>query len=170
MATFSRRAVLEWTGDIPRGTGAVTAGSAAFAVPATFPRLAGEPPGATTPEELLAASDASCFGIGLRSMLAQRGGSAERVRVTATVTAEKGAGAIRLRSSHLAAVVEGLAGVEPAALAEVARAAEEGCTISAALRPTVAITVEVTVQEGRGRSAETGTTAGTTAGTTVGTA
>lgn len=147
MATFSRHATLEWRGDVPRGTGAVRAGNAAFAVPATFPRVAGDPPGATTPEELLAASHAACFGIGLRSVLAARGGSAGRVHVTATVTAEKGAHGIRLQSSHLDATVEGLAGVAPDALPEIARAAEAGCTISAAIRGAVAITVEIRATE-----------------------
>jgi osmotically inducible protein OsmC len=140
MASFSRSAVLDWTGDVARGSGRVAAGSAAFDVPATFPRLAGEPAGATTPEELLAASHATCFGIGLRSVLAQRGGTAGRIRVTATVTAEKGSGRIRIEAAHLEAVVEGLAGVEPGALDEIARAAEEACTISAALRPAVRVT------------------------------
>ena len=143
MASFSRSAVLEWSGDVARGTGRVDAGSGAFGAAATFPRLAGEPSGATTPEELLAASHATCFGIGLRSVLAQRGGTASRVRVTATVTAEKGAGRIRIEAAHLQAAVEGLAGVDPAALEEIARAAEEACTISAVLRPTVRVTVGV---------------------------
>jgi osmotically inducible protein OsmC len=143
MASFSRSAVLDWTGDVPRGTGRVDAGSGAFGVAATFPRLAGEPAGFTTPEELLAASHATCFGIGLRSVLAQRGGTAARVRVTATVTAEKGGGRIRVEAAHLEGVVDGLAGVEPAALDEIARVAEAACTISAVLRPTVRVTVNV---------------------------
>lgn len=143
MASFSRHAVLEWTGDVPRGSGRVTAGSSAFTTAVTFPRLAGEPSGATTPEELLAASHATCFGIGLRSVLAQRGGSAERITVTATVHADKGGGAIRIQRAHLEARVIGLAGVAADALAEIARAAEEACTISTVLRATVPITVAV---------------------------
>lgn len=143
MASFARQAVLEWSGDVPRGSGRVSAGSAAFALASTFPRLAGEPAGATTPEELLAASHATCFGIGLRSVLTARGGSASHVRVTATITAEKGGGAIRLQAAHLDGVVEGLTGVAPATLAEIAEAAEALCTISAVLRATIPVTVEV---------------------------
>ena len=145
MATFSRRATIEWNGDVLRGAGAVTAGSDTFSVGVTFPRIAGEPPQTTTPEELLAACHATCFGIGLRSVIGHRGGGATRVRVTATVTAVKGGGAIRLRSSHLEGEVEGLAGLSPETLPEIARAAEEGCTISAAIRAAVAITVDVRV-------------------------
>ena len=143
MTTFSRRATLEWSGDVVRGSGTVAAGSEAFAVAATFPRIHGEPPGSTSPEELLAAAHASCFGIGLRSVIAQRGGTVRRVRVTATVTAEKGGGAIRIHSSALAGEVEGLAGVDPVTLPDIGRAAEEQCTISAAIRGTVAIHVDV---------------------------
>ena len=143
MATFSRRATLDWSGDVLRGAGAVTAGSEAFAVGATFPRMRGEPAGSTTPEELLAAAHATCFGIGLRSVIAQRGGTAACVHVTATITADKGAGAIRIQSSHPVGEVEGLARVSPEALPDIARAAEEGCTVSAAIRGTVAISVDV---------------------------
>lgn len=149
-ATFSRQAVLDWDGDVLRGAGAVRAGTGAFDVPATFPRVAGDPEGATTPEELLAATHAVCFGIALRSVLAQHGGSARHVQVTATVTAEKGGTAgqgIRVRASHLAGLVEGLAGVEPGVLSEIARVAEERCTISAAIRDAVAITVAIRTAE-----------------------
>jgi osmotically inducible protein OsmC len=143
MATFSRRAVAVWTGEVARGTGTVTAGTDAFAVAMAFPRLGGEPPNTTTPEELLAASHANCYAIALRSVLGQRRGTAQRVSVTATITAEKGAGAIRVLSSHLEAVVEGLKGVEPDQVNEVALAAEAACTISNAIRGAVAITVNV---------------------------
>lgn len=143
MAVFSRRAVLDWSGDVLHGAGTVSAGSQAFGVAATFPRLGGEAPGTTTPEELLAASHATCFGIGLRSVIAQRGGTARRVLVTATITADKGARGIRIQGSHLDGVVEGLAGIDPDTLPEIGRAAEEGCTISAAIRPAVNITVQV---------------------------
>jgi osmotically inducible protein OsmC len=143
MATFSRHAVAVWTGDVARGQGRVTAGSEAFAVPMTFPRLAGEPRGATTPEELLAASQANCYAIALRSVLAQRGAIARRVSVTATITADKGAGVIRLVSSHLEGAVEGLEGIDAAALREVAKAAEDACTISNAIRSAVPVTLNI---------------------------
>ena len=141
--SFSRRATLEWNGDVVHGSGHVTAGSQAFSIPATFPRVAGDPPGPTTPEELLAASHATCFGIGLRSVLAQRGGSANRVQVTATVTAEKGQGLIRIQAAHVECVIEGLSGIDSHLLDEIGRATEEACTISAVLRASVPVTVSV---------------------------
>lgn len=126
-----------------RGSGVVMPRSEAFSAAATFPRLSGDPDRTTTPEELLAASHAVCFGIGLRSVLAQRGGRASKVRVTATITAEKGSGAIRIRSSHLEAYVEGLEAVHVDGLPEIAQATKEACAISAVLRESVAITVNV---------------------------
>jgi lipoyl-dependent peroxiredoxin len=145
MATFSRRAVLQWDGDIPGGSGLVVAGSDAFSVGANFPSISGDPPGKTTPEELLAASHATCYGIGLRSLIARRGGRARRVSVTATVTAEKGPQGIRLRSSHLAGIVDGLEGIDESALQELAHETEERCTISIAIRGAVAVSSEVRV-------------------------
>jgi osmotically inducible protein OsmC len=143
MAVFSRRAVLEWEGDIPGGTGRLVAGSSAFAVGAIFPSIGGDPAGTTTPEELLAASHATCYGIGLRSLIARRGGRARRVSVTATVTAEKGPQGIRLQSSRLAGIVEGLEGIAESQLRQLARETEERCTISIAIRGAVEVSSEV---------------------------
>ena len=84
MMQFTRSATLDWNGDVQHGKGTVTAGSTAYSVPVTFPHLSGEPSGMTTPKELMAASHATCFGIGLRSVIKRHGGSAQRVRVTAT--------------------------------------------------------------------------------------
>ena len=143
MAVFSRRAVLQWEGDIPDGAGLVTPGSGAFTVGAIFPSIAGDPPGKTTPEELLAAAHATCYGIGLRSLIARHGGRARRVSVTATVTAEKEPQGIRLQSSHLTGIVDGLEGIEESSLQELARETEERCTISIAIRGSVAVSSEV---------------------------
>jgi len=141
--TFARSAQLFWEGDVVRGSGKVLAGSGAFTIAATFPTLRGEPPDTTTPEELLAASHAVCYGIGLRSILARRGGSASRIVVTATITADKGDGAIRIRRSHLSAVVEGLGGVAADALPEIGAAAKRECTISTAIGGSVEVSYDV---------------------------
>ena len=145
MATFWRRAETQWEGEVLHGTGHVTADTSAFVLPVTFPSTHGEPPGKTTPEELLAASHAACFGIGLRSLIGRRGGRASRVTVTATVTAEKGADGIRIQSSHLTGDVEALEKLDYTQLQDIAREAAEGCTISIAIRDAVRITHEVRV-------------------------
>ena len=142
--TFTRSAELAWEGDVVRGSGTVQAGSGAFSVAATFPTLRGEPQGTTTPEELLAASHAACFGIGVRSVIGRRGGSASRIVVTATLTGEKGPEGIRLRRSHLSGVVHGLEGIDAGALSEIGSEAERECTISTAIRGAVSITHAIT--------------------------
>ena len=147
MAVFSRRAVLQWDGEVPGGSGEVAAGSGAFTVGAMFPSIAGDPAGKTTPEELLAASHATCYGIGLRSLIARRGGSARRVSVTATVTAEKGPQGIRLQSSHLTGIVEGLEGIDESELQQLARETEERCTISIAIRDAVSVSSEIRIAD-----------------------
>jgi len=143
MARFSRSAVLEWNGDVTRGSGTVEAGTEAFVAAASFPRLLGEAQGVTTPEELLAASHAVCFGIGPRSVTRRHGGSARRVTVEATITAEKGSEGIKIRSAHLRGRIEGLDGIERGQLEEIADETANGCTISQAIRGNVAITHEV---------------------------
>jgi osmotically inducible protein OsmC len=143
MATFARHVDLAWTGTLMDGKGTAAAGTGAFTLPVTFPSRI-DPTGdtATTPEELLAASHAVCFGMVLTNTIAKKGGTASRVRVTATVTADKGDAGIKVVSSHLAATVEGLEGIDAPTLSELAEGAEKGCPISNAIRGNVAITVE----------------------------
>ena len=85
-----------------------------------------------------------CYGIGLRSVIGRRGGRASRLAVTARITAEKAPDGIRVRRSHLSAIVEGLEGVDESTLAEIGRTVEQECTISSAIRGTVEISYDVT--------------------------
>jgi osmotically inducible protein OsmC len=142
VATFERHVDLEWTGDLMSGSGTARAGTGAFTLPMTFPSRIGEGDGKTTPEEMMAAAHAACYGMGLTATIGRQGGKASRVRVTATVTADKGDAGIKIVSSHLKATVEGLEGLDRAALAELAKTAEQRCPISNALRGNVNITVE----------------------------
>lgn len=143
MAIFARHVDVEWIGTLMEGSGTAKAGTGAFTVPVTFPsRIAAEADGKTTPEELMAAAHAVCYGMVLTNTIGKQGGTARKVRVTATVTADKGDAGIKVVSSHLKATVEGLEGIDQATLGELATGAEKGCPISNAIRGTVAITVE----------------------------
>lgn len=141
MATFSRRADVEWTGGLMDGAGHATAGTGAFSLPVTFPSRIGEGDGKTTPEELLAASHAVCYAMGLAATLGRLGAKANTIRVAATVTADKGEKGIQIQSSALNVTVEGLEGVDAGRLPDIASTAEAGCPISNALRASVKITV-----------------------------
>ena len=145
MSTFARHADVDWTGTLLEGSGKASAGTGAFSLPVTFPsRIAAEGDGKTTPEELLAAAHAVCYAMVLTNVIGKQGGKARRVRVTSTVTGDKSDAGLKVVSSHLKAVVEGLEGIDPATIGEVATGAEKGCPISNAIRGSVAITVEAT--------------------------
>src|SRR5712691_8437258 len=131
---------MEWTGGLMDGKGTAKAGTGAFTLPMTFPSRIGEPDGKTTPEEMIAAAHAACYAMGLTATIGRQGGKASRVRVTATVTADKGEAGIKIVSSHLKASVERLEGIDPSKLDEIAQTAERGCPVSNALRGNVAIT------------------------------
>ena len=146
--SFKRSAQLTWEGAVVGGSGQVTAGSNAFETAATFPTLRGERAGTTTPEELLAASHAVCYGIGLRSVIAREGGTAEKIVVVATITAEKGAEGIRIRGSHLDAVIHNLKGIDVAELSRIGFLVEEQCTISSAIAGKVAISHQLSAVHG----------------------
>ena len=143
MATFARHADVEWTGTLMEGNGTARAGTGAFTQPVTFPsRIAEAADDKTTPEELLAAAHAVCYTMVLTNTITKQGGKASRVRVTATVTGDKSDAGLKVVSSHLKATVEGLEGIDTAALSDLATGAEKGCPVSNALRGNVAITVE----------------------------
>jgi osmotically inducible protein OsmC len=144
MATFSRTATVDWAGGLMDGKGQVKAGTSAFTLPVTFPARVGEPEGHTSPEELVAASHAACYAMALNATLGRKGASAAKTNVTATVSADKGEGGIKLTSSKLQVTVEGLQGLDKAEFPEVAREAEKGCPISNALRGSLQIDVDAT--------------------------
>jgi len=142
MAIFSRSVTVDWSGSIMEGTGEAKAGSGAFTLPVTFPSRIGEPAGKTSPEELIAAAHASCYAMALNATVGRKGGSIARTHITATVTADKGESGIKLTTSKLKVVAEGLTGIEKSQFAEVAREAEKGCPISNALRGNLQIDVD----------------------------
>jgi osmotically inducible protein OsmC len=125
------------------GNGTVKAGTSAFTLPVTFPsRIAESGDGKTTPEEMLAAAHAVCYAMVLANTIGKQGGKAVRLRVTATVTAEKSDAGLKVASSNLKATVEGLEGIEKGALQDLAAGAEKGCPISNAIRGNVSIGVD----------------------------
>lgn len=124
------------------GKGEAKAGTGAFRLPVTFPSRIGEPAGHTSPEELMAASHASCYAMALNATLGRKQASASRTLITATVTADKSEAGIKLVSSKLKVTAEGLKGIDKSQFAEVAREAESKCPISNAIRGNLQIEVE----------------------------
>jgi osmotically inducible protein OsmC len=123
------------------GKGALGAGTGAFSVPVAFPRRIGEPEGVTSPEELVASAHAACYAMVVAGALGRAQASARRTTVTCTVTAHKGDAGIKLTSSAIHVVGEGLSGIDADAFAALVTGADARCPISNALRPALEIRV-----------------------------
>jgi osmotically inducible protein OsmC len=144
VATIERHVDVTWEGTLMEGKGVARAGTGAFTLPVTFPQRVGEPGGATSPEELIAAAHAACYAMALNATIGRKGGKARRTRVTATVVADKSDAGIKITTSKLKVVAEGLEGVPKDKFAEVAHEAEAKCPVSNALRGSLQITVDAT--------------------------
>lgn len=142
MATFSRNVTVNWQGTLMEGKGQLKAGTGAFTLPVSFPQRIGEPGGATSPEELIAAAHAACFAMALNATVGRKGGQITRTDVTATVSADKGDAGIKITSSKLSVTAHGLTGIAKEQFAEVAREAESKCPVSNALRGSLSISVD----------------------------
>ncbi len=146
MATFQRSVEVDWKGSVMEGKGQAKAGSGAFTLPVNFPSRIGDPGGTTSPEELMAAAHAACYAMALNGTLGRKNAKAARTVVTATVTADKGDAGIKIVSSALKVVAEGLEGIDRSQFADVAREAEGRCPVSNAYRGTMAITLDAQVK------------------------
>ena len=146
MAEFSRHVDVDWTGSVLEGKGQVKAGTGAFSLPVTFPARVGEPAGHTSPEELMAASHAACYAMALNATVGRKGGSIGRTHVTATIVADKGEAGIKVTTSRLKVIAEGLQGIEKSQFSDVAREAEGKCPISNALRGSLKIELDTEVR------------------------
>jgi osmotically inducible protein OsmC len=143
MASFARHVDVEWNGNLMEGNGTAKAGTGAFTLPVTFPSRINETgDGKTTPEELLAGAHAVCYAMVLANTIGKQGGKARRIRVTSTVTGDRSDAGLKVVSSALKAVVEGLEGIDRAGISELAKNAEKGCPISNAIRGSVSISVD----------------------------
>ena len=148
MSTFARTATVNWKGSILEGAGEVQAGSGAFSLPVTFPkRISAEVQGGTTsPEELIAAAHATCYAMVVTATLGRMKASMQKSTVTCTVTGEKTDAGLKILTSALEIVAEGLTGIDADTFAKTAKEAEGGCPVSNALRGWVTITVKASAR------------------------
>jgi osmotically inducible protein OsmC len=146
MAVFDRSATTDWEGGLLDGKGVDKAGTGAFSLPVTFANRVGEAGGKTSPEELMAAAHAACFAMALNAALGKKGAKAKKTHVTATVSADKSDAGIKIVSSKLKVLVEGLEGMTPADFAAFVKEADKGCPVSNAYRGTMRIDVEGSVK------------------------
>jgi osmotically inducible protein OsmC len=114
--------------------------------PVTWASRLDRPDGRTSPEELFAASHASCYAMALNATLSANRNEPQRLDVTATVSLDpKEGGGFRVSSSEVVAngVVPGL---DQAGFQEAADQAARACPISNSLRNNVRITVTATLE------------------------
>lgn len=130
-----------WKGSLMDGSGSVsldTSGAGTYDV--NWKARSEGSSSVTTPEELIAAAQSSCFSMALSHALSQNGTPPESVNTTASVTFVPGTG---ITGSHLNvnAVVPGLS---PEDFAKIAQDAKTGCPVSQALAG-IEITLEATL-------------------------
>jgi len=143
----SRRAEVNWQGELATGAGQVAGGtSGAFkGLAVSWPSRTGEAAGTTSPEELLAAAHASCYSMALSGELGRAGSPPQSLSVVSEVSADRVDGRWTVVSSHL--IVRGrVAGLDEARFREIAEGARDGCPISRALAGNVKVSVDATLE------------------------
>jgi osmotically inducible protein OsmC len=147
MPTLVSRAEATWSGNLVEGRGQVSsATSDAFTdLPITWSARTEDHAGLTSPEELLAAAHAACFSMAFSSNLTKAGTPPTRLDVSAEVTFEKLDGGWTVVASALT-VKGSVPGISAADFASIAEAAKDGCPISRALSPDIALSVNATLE------------------------
>lgn len=141
-----RSASATWSGNLTEGGGSVSSTSGRISeMPISWSARTSDPSALGGPEELLAAAHASCFSMALSNTLYKDGFTAERLDVTAEVTADKLEVGWTVVSSHLT-VTGRVPGTDQDAFASAAERAKDGCPISRALQGNVALSVTATLE------------------------
>jgi lipoyl-dependent peroxiredoxin len=142
MAT-DRTANVVWQGDLMSGSGTIAqVPSGAFGpLEVSWASRAEEPNGKTSPEELIAASWASCFAMALSNGLAKAGTPPEKLETSATVTFQPGEGITRG-----ALTVRGtVPGLDEDGFRAAADDAKKNCPVSQALSGIPDVTLEASL-------------------------
>ena len=141
-----RTANVTWHGDLQTGSGVINyVSSGVFSrMPVSWASRTTEHNGKTSPEELLAASHASCFSMAFSARLAKNGTPATKLDVIAEVTFAQVDGAWKVTTSTLK--VHGLVpGIDQKTFDTIAEDARDNCPISKALIGNVELAVETTL-------------------------
>jgi len=136
-----RSAQAVWDGDLAHGHGTVKGTSGALgSVPVSWASRTEAPGGKSSPEELLAAAEASCFSMALSAGLGRQQKPPKKLEVTATATFDKVGEAWKVTTMEVD-VVGVVPGISAAEFEAAAKAAGDGCPISGALKGNVAVSV-----------------------------
>jgi lipoyl-dependent peroxiredoxin len=136
-----RTAQAVWEGDLAHGHGTVKGTSGALgSTPVSWASRTEAPGGKSSPEELLAAAEASCFSMALSAGLGRAQKPPRRLEVNATATFDKVGDAWKVTTMEID-VVGTVPGISAAEFEAAAKAAGDGCPISGALKGNVAVSV-----------------------------
>jgi osmotically inducible protein OsmC len=139
-----RNATAEWKGDLESGSGSFEGASGKLAGEYSAGSRFGDS-GGTNPEELIAASHASCFSMALSLVLGQGGNPPESIRTEAKVQLLKDGEGFAIKKIDLVTVAR-VPGIDDAAFQEAAQGAKAGCPISKALAGVPEITLDATLE------------------------
>ncbi len=145
MATAERRANVVWKGDLQGGSGTfdLASSEAVRDLPVTWASRAERPDGKTSPEELIAAAHASCYAMAFSGALAEMGNEPEELEINATCTFDVD----QLKITTVVLAVRGrVPGLDAEGFQSAAEQAEQGCPVSNALRGSVDIQLNTSLE------------------------
>jgi osmotically inducible protein OsmC len=138
MANVERRAHVVWEGNLASGSGRLTEESSRSIVeiPVTWASRVEDPDGKTSPEELIASAQATCYSMALSAALAEKDAPPVRLEVDAVCTFDDE----QLKITTMDLDVRGqVPGMNEDEFENAARQAEQNCPVSNALRNNVEI-------------------------------
>ena len=143
----TRRAEVVWEGGgLAKGAGRFNVASGAIdEQEVTWASRTERSEGKTSPEELLAAAEASCFSMALSHILDQDGHPPDRLDVSAACTIDQVGDGFKVTSMEID-VSGRVDGMDGPAFEKAAGEAAEGCPISGALKGNVEISVNATLE------------------------
>ena len=143
----TRRANATWEGPLAKGAGRFKVDSGAIdEQEVTWASRTERSEGRTSPEELLAAAEASCFSMALSHILDEQGHPPERLDVSAACTIDTSGDGPKVSTMEID--VRGrVEGIDGPAFEQAASQAADGCPISGALKGNVEISVNATLDD-----------------------
>ncbi|SEA11074.1 OsmC family protein [Rubrimonas cliftonensis] len=141
---MKRTASAVWSGDLPKGAGAISTPSGVLKdANYSFKTRFEEGVTGTNPEELIAAAHAGCFSMALSHALSQAGHTPEKITTVATLTLEQVPGGFSIPAIHLKTDAH-VPGVSQANFDRIAKDAKEGCPVSRVLNAEITLEAKLT--------------------------
>ena len=149
MPMAERRATATWEGNL-QGKGQFSVGSGAIQDQAvTWASRTERSDGKTSPEELIAAAEATCFSMAFSNELNKAGSPPERLSVTAVCTLDRVDNKPTITTMNLE-VVGRVPGMDEETFKAAAQEAAQGCPVSRSLKGNVQVNINARLEGGRG--------------------